>query len=377
MPNQTIQRLRSSKITALALAVSLIAPIALTATSAPGSAKISHSYQTLYIPRAYTPNPPAGATDDYHCTMVSPKVTQDLMITGNQFHPGNREVHHAIMYLITPDAAKNAIALNRGGKGWSCFGETSIGSGMDALSASKWLTAWAPTKHKGLNSTPAGTGMLLPKGSVVVMQIHYNTLLGKKADRSRLVIQTTPLKHSGLKPLVIKQLPAPPDVPCAPGVTGPLCDRNAALANTQKRFGQDAVNFVNMLERVCGRDPASPPAANSTTCTWPVWQSGKLLTVAGHEHLTGRKFSLVLNPGTPGAKTLLNVKNFNFDDQGAIALKHAQTLKAGDKLQVNCTWDPKLRQQLPQLKKQIPRFVTWGAGSSDEMCLAILGVTAN
>lgn len=40
----------------------------------------------------------------------------------------------------------------------------------------------------------------------------------------------------------------------------------------------------------------------------------------------------------------------------------------GDTLEVSCTFDPTLCQELPQLRKLPPRFVVWSDGSSDEMC---------
>ena len=43
-------------------------------------------------------------------------------------------------------------------------------------------------------------------------------------------------------------MPAPPDIPCPTGVTGPLCNRAASLANLGQRFGQSAVDFVDGLE---------------------------------------------------------------------------------------------------------------------------------
>jgi hypothetical protein len=41
---------------------------------------------------------------------------------------------------------------------------------------------------------------------------------------------------------------------------------------------------------------------------------------------------------------------------------------------VRCTWDAGLRSLLPALSDSPPRYVTWGEGSTDEMCLAILTV---
>ena len=55
-------------------------------------------------------------------------------------------------------------------------------------------------------------------------------------------------------------------------------------------------------------------------------------------------------------------------------LKTPIALKPGDIVRVVCTYNPKLRQMLPELKKLPPRYVTWGEGTSDEMCLGVMGV---
>jgi hypothetical protein len=81
---------------------------------------------------------------------------------------------------------------------------------------------------------------------------------------------------------------------------------------------------------------------------------------------------VVLNPGTPNAKTLVDDPHYNFDDQRFFNLKTPIVTHEGDTIAVTCTYNPKLRQQLPQLRKQPAKFITWGDGSSDEMCLAIM-----
>jgi hypothetical protein len=42
---------------------------------------------------------------------------------------------------------------------------------------------------------------------------------------------------------------------------------------------------------------------------------------------------------------------------------------------VTCRHDAALRAQLPALRGQQPRYVVWGEGTSDEMCLGIVAVT--
>ena len=50
----------------------------------------------------------------------------------------------------------------------------------------------------------------------------------------------------------------------------------------------------------------------------------------------------------------------------------SRAVKPGDTYRVTCTHDANLRTQLPQLKPLKPRYVVWGEGTSDEMCLGIV-----
>ncbi len=188
---------------------------------------------------------------------MNPHVKQNSYIISSQFFPGSGEDHHAILFLVPPDLAAKAEADNVSGQGWSCFGETPIpNTGLDQISNTPWLSAWAP--GHGVDNLPKGTGISLPAGSLVVMQVHYNLLVGDKPVKNSLVLHTVPAS-TPLLPLKLDLLPAPPDVPCPSGVTGPLCSRTASLTNLGQRFGQSAVGFVNTIESVCGRNPADPP----------------------------------------------------------------------------------------------------------------------
>jgi hypothetical protein len=69
------------------------------------------------------------------------------------------------------------------------------------------------------------------------------------------------------------------------------------------------------------------------------------------------------------------VTNYNFDDQSSTTLKSPIAVKAGDTIRVECSFDPTLRQKISQLKGLAPRYVTWGEGSSDEMCLGVIAAT--
>jgi hypothetical protein len=94
--------------------------------------------------------------------------------------------------------------------------------------------------------------------------------------------------------------------------------------------------------------------------------------MAGHMHLLGRSIKVELNPGTPGAKTLLDVPNYNFDNQSVQPLAAPVAVHSGDVLRVTCTHDAGLRKLLPALRDTPPRYVVWGDGTSDEMCLGLM-----
>jgi len=170
---------------------------------------------------------------------------------------------------------------------------------------------------------------------------------------------------------------APPDLPCPAGVTGPLCNRSASVADQARRFGPESAEIVNGIEGLCGHDPATAPPSDVATCSsWRVGQTGYIVRAQAHMHLLGTSFTLVVNPGTPEARTVLNVQNYNFDYQKAYNLADPIPVKAGDRLQVTCTYNPKLAQQLPLLRKAPAHWVTWGDGSSDEMCLGLAWTSA-
>ncbi len=158
----------------------------------------------LAMPTAYTPRSVGGATDDYRCFLLDAKLAQDAFVTSARIEPGQAAlVHHVILYRVLPEVVSDAQRLDREspGQGWTCFGGSGVrqplsangGSGVGSfLNDAGWISAWAP--GWGGDRMPDGVGISLPKGSQVVMQVHYNLLNGRKPDRSRAVL-TTVARH--------------------------------------------------------------------------------------------------------------------------------------------------------------------------------------
>lgn len=327
----------------------------------------------LVMPTAYTPRAAGDATDDYRCFLLDPGLVEDTFVTGVDVHPGDRDiVHHVILFRVPPGqvAAAEQVDRQAPGPGWTCFG----GSGLEQTGASlddaPWLGAWAP--GSGERVLDRDIGIPLEAGSRIVMQVHYNLRAGDGPDRSRARLRLAGA-DSGRTPLETTLLPAPVELPCRAGVRGALCDREAAVLDVMQRFGDRSGRLVAGLQLICSQ--GTPRPGPTQTCSRPVQAATTVRAAAGHMHLLGRSLRIEANPGTPRARTILDIPVWDFDDQGARPLRRPVHLRAGDTLRVSCTHDQGLRDLLPAFAGQPERYVVWGEGTTDEMCLGILMVT--
>ncbi|MEZ5093027.1 hypothetical protein [Nocardioides sp.] len=326
---------------------------------------------TLTMPASYTPSAPSGVgTDDYRCFLLDPQLAKDVFLTGTFVQPGNTEVvHHVILFRVPPEQVAKAEQLDAQteGEGWTCFGNSGLETGP-GLDNAPWLGAWAPGGKESVQAP--GYGVKLEKGSQIVMQVHYNLLAGTGADTSRTLLRVAPAS-ADLTPLQTMLLPAPVELPCRPAhADGPLCERAAAVADTKARFGA-AGNTADLLHLVCGKEIRP---GNVQTCTRTIGQPTTVRAVAGHMHLLGRSITIEVNKGRPDARTILDIPVWDFDDQGAKPIDPIQ-LHPFDTVTVTCRHVQWLRDRLPSFEGQPDKYVVWGEGTTDEMCLGILSVT--
>ena len=135
------------------------------------------------------------------------------------------------------------------------------------------------------------------------------------------------------------------------------------------------------LLRLCGKSLADYPTdvgagkAITTSCNRPFSSAQTIYGVAGHMHLRGRDISVVLDPGTPKQRTLLHIPAWVFHWQDVYYLQTPIHVTAADTVRVTCSFDnSKADQPVIGSKPLTPRYVLWGEGTTDEMCLAVLSV---
>ncbi len=331
----------------------------------------------------YQPKAAKGATDDYRCFLLDPKLAGDVLVTSARIDPGAAKVvHHVILFRVAHaqiDEAQRLDAVSPG-RGWSCFGGTGVSLGSSggvqaALNDANWISAWAPGWGGG--RLPDDTGVPLPAGSKIVMQVHYNLLNGRAKDRSRAVLTVAPAS-AGVTPVQTMLLPAPVELACAKSERGRLCQRTEALADLSRKYGSTAAVVPAGLLLLCGGNPSSITPSPVSRCDRSIDAPTTILAVAGHMHLLGASIRLELNPGTPRATVLLDIPRWDFHWQNAYTLSKPVQARPGDVVRVTCRYDVTKRVHAAHSGNPVPRtprYVLWGEGTTDEMCLGILQVT--
>jgi Copper type II ascorbate-dependent monooxygenase, C-terminal domain len=348
-----------------------------------GTSTAPGTTMTLTPTRSYLPKAAVGGLDDYHCFLLEPHLNQDEFVTSAVIKPQRATiVHHVILFEAAGENATEARRLNEAssGKGWTCFGGPGLSethpSGDsatgDRLGAPPWIAAWVPGHAN--NDLPQGTGVLVHAGAAIVMQVHYNLIHPAKRDRSRAIIRFAPAAQTKLTPLNTILIPAPVELPCPRNVHSTLCSRDVAVQQEVKKYGYNAALIPSGLLYICGKSladyPQSPSSVKSlsTSCDRRVNRPLRIYGVAGHMHIRGYDIRVELN-----GKTLLHIPRWNFHWQDAYYLAKPVDANVGDVIHVSCKFDNSaVKQPLVNGRLLKPRYVLWGEGTTDEMCLGLL-----
>jgi hypothetical protein len=282
---------------------------------------------TLTMDAPYTPS--TEGPDDFRCFVLEWPEQGTTYVTGFKARPGNPAiVHHVVTTVVGPAEADLAreLADQDALPGYSCFGGDGVGGPM--------VGAWAP----GIAGTdyPADTGILVEPGSVLVMQVHYNTIdNGGESDETSI------------------------DLRLDPAVSTPAT----------------MLTLVDPREFTSLYIPAGAPDVEFSYSA-PIPAAGLVHFAAVHMHLLGNAGSLVIERGGGGSTCVLDVPRYDFHWQMLVPLAKPISVGPGDTLHWTCAYDNSAANQ-PMVDgvPRTPADVTWGEGTTDEMCVAVLYVT--
>jgi hypothetical protein len=238
-----------------------------------------------------------------------------------------------LAYVVPPDQRAQLEALDAQDPklGYRC---QTGGVGITGANRNQ-IAGWVPGQYP--SRMPADTALLLPGGSRIVVQIHYNlAALSNPSvsplDRTRLALETAPMGMYRRGQIL------------------PMLKPNLSIA------AGDA-NSVQTLE-------VALPAA---------FRGATVYRAMAHAHQLATQIKLeVIKPNGSTACVLDNPK-WDFNWQRDYTLTAPVQLVTGDRLRITCTYDNSAANQpLVGGVQQPPRNVAWGEGSFDEMCMTYL-----
>lgn len=284
-------------------------------------------------------SPDTTLTDDYRCFLAPVGTTSLRAATGFIVTPGNRAiVHHVIISLFAAGdrAALEALDAQTARAGWPCVGGA-VPQGTQAQQVGG-LGGWVP----GVSAValPEGTASFVQAGALAVIQIHYNTLGGGGPDRTRIDVALAPLDQTATM------------IPM----------RSAGLIKPNLTIDAD--------------DPASVHTQQATVQQWLALRGGQpfpsgigyAVGVGGHMHMIGRRLTIT-RTNASGSQVLLDIPRWSFHWQGGYQFVTPIEVANTDTLQIRCEYDNSNMNRLA-LGLQPNTTVTWGEGTTDEMCLA-------
>jgi mono/diheme cytochrome c family protein len=258
---------------------------------------------------------PADGPDQFRCFVLPLNIDRDVNISGFEFRPGNRRVvHHAIIYVDSNGAGRRLAAGSQ--NGYRCVG----GPGFSASGA---LGGWAPGADP--HRPEPETSLAVPRGSDLVVQIHYHPTGKAEADQSSLG-----LHYSG------------------PATRGRVA---TVLVNRRLYITPGDANYLVQ--------------ASAT-----VPQDVDLVGITPHAHwlATDMKVDAYLPDGS--ITPLIWIKKWDFNWQGQYRYAKPVHLPKGTRIEMRYVYDNSANN--PHNPSSPPRLVTWGEETNDEMALAFL-----
>jgi peroxiredoxin len=286
----------------------------------------------------------AAGKDEFRCFVLPTGLTEDKYVVAYEVRPGNAAVvHHTLNYFDTTGngrrlqekeaARKKTPDEQDRGPGYS----VSMGIGFLPLRAGPRpgvppvgsLGGWAPGQMG--TRLPAGSGMLLPKESDLILQVHYHRTGKPERDRTKVGL------HFAKKPVE------------KPWNTGMLWGMSPLLS------------FI----------PAGKEGHVEKGSGW-LSADATIYSVMPHMHLLGKSVKVTMTPPGGEAKLLLEVKDWDYNWQETYWLAKPLEAEAGTRFDIEAVFDNSDRN--PNNPSHPPKPVRYGEQTTNEMLFGFFGM---
>jgi hypothetical protein len=267
---------------------------------------------------------PAEGNDIYRCFVIPTNYPEDRWVRAADFEPGDpKVVHHALLFVDTSGQARARDAAEPG-PGFTAFG--ALGFEI-AGQLGAFIVGGTP------EFLPDGVGYLLPKGADIVIQVHYHPTGKEETDRSRVGLYF-----------------------CKQPVDKKLRFLTVAVPPRLLRIPPDESNCVFWAEQLM------PPDVT-------------VLQVFPHMHLIGRTIEATAILPKGRFVPVVRISDWDFRWQSIYTLKQPLDLPAGSRIRLEAHYDNSSGN--PRNPNKPPKPVSFGFGTSDEMCVVWIGYIAD
>jgi peroxiredoxin len=275
----------------------------------------------------------ASGKDLFRVFVLPTNLDEDTFVTAIDVRPSNkRVVHHTLNFIDRTGKGRELEEAEK--KREKKADEQDHGPGYSVAMGVGFvpqggLSGWAPGQMP--RHLPEGAGYSLPKGSDVVVQVHYHR--NGRVEKDKLTIGL----YFAKKPI--------------------------------KTVYQGMVIRGTFLWI-----PAGDAAFKAKGMT-EVLQDCTLHSVMPHMHMLGRQIKVTLTPPEGEPTTLVAIKDWDYNWQETYWLKEPIQVKAGTKMQVDALYDNSDKN--PSNPFSPPRLVIFGEQTDNEMCFIFLGATSD
>ena len=281
----------------------------------------------------------AVETDEYRCFVLDMDIPETMFLEATQVVAGSPQVHHVLVYALDASARQSVLDADAAeeGPGYTCFGSPQPGQEFVSLKTVEngfpnQIGAWVPGQDPQIQ--PAGEAVRISAGSTVVLQVHYSVLGGEPAPdytEFQAVLTTQPPDR------LVRTVPL-----LIPWLEIPAGDPHAEVTELFKSYRSDSVAVTSLTS---------------------------------HMHLLGSAQQVDVVRADESRECALDIPEWDFNWQltYGISADTPLVLQPGDGLELTCAYDNSAENQpVVNGEKVESRFVEWGDGTLDEMCMVYL-----
>ena len=259
-----------------------------------------------------------NGVDVYRCFVIPSGLTEDKFIRGMEVRPGNRKiVHHVRTFADTTGQARKLDEADPA-PGFDCS------LGMTQAYKRITIGGWAPGLVTDLRAED--TGAIFPKGSDVVIEVHYhkNGLTEKDQSELGIYLNKVPVKHIA-KSAIAANI----------GIRIPAGDAHHEERASYK-FNKDVI----------------------------------VTSVLPHMHLLGNEMKMTATLPDGTKKELVWAKPYDFNWQTNYVYKEPFLLPAGTKVDVVAYYNNS--ETNPKNPSKPLKEIRWGEGTEEEMLVGFI-----